>query len=207
MEPRPSHLTKVQLDGMGRWKQTREREREIQKALNHEVEGGERRTLFQTQFKKMWDWCLSFFCLLLGLAICPKQELVNEQASQELLLLLTTWIRCLFLLPSCRFLINLIFPRKRATKQKGSICHPTIIRRYGQPASLFLSSNLGTFFFASSGIFPYFRNKKESFRLSSWELKVLGFFKILEKKSSKCESHVSIFFLAGQTTLPSLSET
>ena len=30
-------------------------EREIQKALNHEVEGEERRTLFQTQFKKMWD--------------------------------------------------------------------------------------------------------------------------------------------------------
>ena len=186
MEPRPSHLTKVQLDGMGRWKQTREREREIQKALNHEVEGGERRTLFQTQFKK--DVGLMspvFFCLLLGLAICPKQELVNEQASQELLLLillLTTWIRCLFLLPSCRFLINLIFPRKRATKQKGSICHPTIIRRYGQPASLFLSSNLGTFFFASSGIFPYFRNKKESFRLSSWELKVLGFLRYLKKK-------------------------
>ena len=167
MEPRPSHLTKVQLDGMGRWKQTREREREIQKALNHEVEGGERRTLFQTQFKK--DVGLMspvFFCLLLGLAICPKQELVNEQARQELLLLillLTTWIRCLFLLPSCRFLINLIFPRKRATKQKGSICHPTIIRRYGQPASLFLSSNLGTFFFASSAItvFPYFPKKKK----------------------------------------------
>ena len=30
-------------------------EREIQKALNHEIEEGERRTLFQTQFKKMWD--------------------------------------------------------------------------------------------------------------------------------------------------------
>ena len=80
------------------WGVESRREREIQKALNHEMEGGERRTLFQTQFKK--DVGLMspvFFCLLLGLAICPKQELVNEQACEEELLLLTTWIRCLFL--------------------------------------------------------------------------------------------------------------
>ena len=47
----PSDKSSARWDGVLKADE-RKREREIQKALNHEVEGGERRTLFQTQFKK-----------------------------------------------------------------------------------------------------------------------------------------------------------